>query len=145
MIYGVNYYILIQREAYPSGFFIVLVVKGDDKDCVGVPSINSVRQKKVILTIKATITKEEYFLVLAVTICCMVGFCLVYIIAIVITKIRNGRKLQNEMLDNQNTDDKQSPSVVEEVTRCQIKVVYYYVERNVCLFCCRSAQLNGHR
>ena len=52
--------ITVPKQEYPLGFFVVLVVKGDDTDCYGAPSMIPVRNKRINLAINASITKRDY-------------------------------------------------------------------------------------
>ncbi|XP_054001522.1 SID1 transmembrane family member 2-like isoform X1 [Hylaeus anthracinus] len=100
------------------GFFVVLVVKGDDTDCYGSPSTIDLRNKKVALTINASITKHDYIVAISIVISVIFTFCLIYVVGIVLFNIKEGRKIQQELLDNQICQDlnepMQSPSTIEE-------------------------------
>ncbi|XP_076239058.1 SID1 transmembrane family member 1 [Calliopsis andreniformis] len=110
--------ITVPKEEYPLGFFIVLVVKSDDTDCAGIPSITSTRNKKVVLSVNASITKQDYIIASAIIVTVTFSFCLVYVISVVVSRIKLGRKLNQDLLNNQeseNTDEPiQSPSTIEE-------------------------------
>ncbi|XP_017888453.1 SID1 transmembrane family member 1-like [Ceratina calcarata] len=115
--------ITVPKEAYPLGFFVILVVKGDDTDCSGVPSMISARNKKVTLTINTSITKKDCLIASGIAIVIIVTFCFAYIISIVLYKIKQDRKLKQELLDqeSQQIDDPiASPSTIEETGTNQI-------------------------
>lgn len=76
------------------------------------------RNKRVTLTVNASITKHDYIVASGIVISVTFSFCLVYIISIVVFKIRSGRKLNEELLNNEvcdNVEPIQSPSTIEEV------------------------------
>ncbi|KAK3907859.1 SID1 transmembrane family member 1 [Frankliniella fusca] len=53
--------ISLTRDLFPEGFYIVLVVKGDDYDCTGqISKTVSVRSKKVTLSFQSSISYMEY-------------------------------------------------------------------------------------
>lgn len=103
---------------YPLGFFVVLVVKGDDTDCDGQTSAISSRNKKVTLTIHASITKEDYIIASTIVILVIFTFCVAFIVSVIIFKIREGRKIEQDLLrrESEQLDEPiPSPSTIEEV------------------------------
>lgn len=110
-----------QREAYPRGFFVVLVVKGDDVDCGDiVEGVNPSRRKFVNLLVKSSISKEDFITASVTAFSVGFAFCAFYIIGVVVHNVRKGRKLREQLLSDQQeiTDEPvylQSPSIVEEV------------------------------
>lgn len=111
---------LFQREAYPLGFFVVLVVKGDDTDCNGLSSSNPLRTKNVTLIVNPTITKRDYVVASASAAAIILGFCISYITAVIVFSIRESKKLATQEPINEQSQDVnehvQSPSMVGEVT-----------------------------
>ncbi|XP_015588840.1 SID1 transmembrane family member 1-like [Cephus cinctus] len=109
--------ITVPKDAYPSGFFVVLVVKGDDTDCTGVTSLFTSRHKNVTLTIKPSITKKDYIVASSIVLSMFMGFCIFYIIGIAVFQIREGRKLREQLLSEHDDQDGNehiySPSVTE--------------------------------
>lgn len=109
---------LFQREAYPSGFFVVLVVKGEDTDCNGLSSSNPIRTKNVTLIVNPTITKRDYIVASVSAVAIVLGFCIIYITVVIVFSIRESKKLatQDPINDQDFNEHIPSPSVVEEVT-----------------------------
>ncbi|XP_043262716.1 SID1 transmembrane family member 1-like [Colletes gigas] len=110
--------ITVPREAYPMGFFVVLVVKGDDTDCYGSPNTVSVRNKNVSITVNPGVTKRDYVIASSVVISLIFGFCIVYVMGITFSVIKEGKKIHQELLDNQiceNNDPMQTPFTIEEI------------------------------
>ncbi|XP_043279627.1 SID1 transmembrane family member 1-like isoform X2 [Venturia canescens] len=110
--------ITISRDAYPEGFFVVLVVKGDDTDCngtVGDPN----RRKTVHLLIKRSISKEDFITASALALSIGVGFCTIYIFGVVMHRVRKGRELRERLLsdleESEQPEHLPSPSTVDEV------------------------------
>ncbi|KAL0130708.1 hypothetical protein PUN28_002379 [Cardiocondyla obscurior] len=114
--------ITVPREAYPLGFFVVLVVKGDDSDCNGLAGSNPLRTKNVTLIVTPTITKRDYVVASISAAAIVLGFCVSYITAVIVLNIRERKKLaMQEMLDEQSQNDNEnvagiapSPSMVGE-------------------------------
>ncbi|XP_076686693.1 SID1 transmembrane family member 1 [Andrena cerasifolii] len=109
--------ITVPREAYPRGFFVVLVVKGDDTDCYGSPSIILLRNKRVTLTINASINQHDYIVASATAISVIFTFCIVYVVGVTVSKIKLGRRINQEILNNENCENFEplpSPSTIEE-------------------------------
>ncbi|CAL7951792.1 unnamed protein product [Xylocopa violacea] len=109
--------ITVPKEAYPLGFFMVLVVKGDDTDCYGAPSMIPLRNKKVTLTINASITKQDYIIASTIAVSVILGFCIIYVISVVIFKIKEGRKVKQQLLEQESErvdEPIPSPSTIEE-------------------------------
>ncbi|KZC10355.1 SID1 transmembrane family member 1 [Dufourea novaeangliae] len=111
--------ITVPKEAYPRGFFVVLVVKGDDTDCFGSPHMISLRNKNVTLIVNHSITKQDYLIASGVVVSVILSFCIIYIVGIVALKIKEGRKIGQELLNNQESgninEPIQSPSTIEEI------------------------------
>ncbi|KAF7404761.1 hypothetical protein HZH66_003667 [Vespula vulgaris] len=110
--------ITVSKEAYPFGFFIVLVVKGDDTDCNGVLSTRLLRSKNITLTVNASITKKDYVVASCAAAFVIIIFCACCVVAVIVGKIREGKKLREEMLtdrDNEISQNIQSPSTLEEI------------------------------
>lgn len=91
-----------QREEYPTGFFVVLVVKGDDRDCGGsqIPSYSG--NKTVSLSIEPSITKKDYIFASSIALSAVIGFCIFYIIGMIAVKIRDGRQLRAQLLTDED-------------------------------------------
>ncbi|XP_012263684.2 SID1 transmembrane family member 1-like [Athalia rosae] len=94
--------ITIPREAYPNGFFVVLVMKGDDSDCSGSITPGYPGNKTVTLSIQPSITRRDYIFASSVVLSVMIGFCLFYTIGVVALRIRDGRKLREQLLSDQD-------------------------------------------
>lgn len=111
---------LFQREAYPLGFFVVLVVKGEDTDCNGLSSSDPLRVKNVTLIVNPTITKRDYVVASASAAAIVLGFCVSYMMAVIVFNIRESKRLAaREPINEQSQDVNEhipSPSMVEEVT-----------------------------
>ncbi|OAD57806.1 SID1 transmembrane family member 1 [Eufriesea mexicana] len=109
--------ILVPREKYPLGFFVVLTVKTDDTDCYGVPFMNPLRVKHVILTIKASITKRDYIIASGLVVLVIFSFCVIYAVSIVVSKIKEGREIKQLLYDQSEHIDAPIPSssTVEEI------------------------------
>lgn len=117
--YSTELIYLLQRDAYPSGFFVVLVVKGEDTDCNGMSgSSNPLRMKNVTLIINPTITKRDYIVASAAVGTIALCFCIFYITAVVMFNIRKSRNFIQEPMNEQNqdiTDQMPSPSTGEVI------------------------------
>lgn len=102
---------------------MILVVKGDDTDCAGVPSMMSMRNKQVTLTIKTSITKRDCLIASGIAISIIFTFCFAYVISIILYKVREGRRIKEELLnqESQQMDESiASPSTLEETIPNQI-------------------------
>ncbi|KAH0946843.1 hypothetical protein HN011_008569 [Eciton burchellii] len=107
--------ITVPREAYPLGFFVVLVVKEDDADCNGLSDSNPLRIKNVTLVISPTVTKRDYIIASTLAGGIVLFFCISYITVVIISKIRKRRK--QEPINEQTSDvNVASPSVIEEAS-----------------------------
>ncbi|KAG5327516.1 SIDT1 protein, partial [Pseudoatta argentina] len=108
--------ITVPREAYPLGFFVVLVVKGEDTDCNGLSSSNPLRTKNVTLIVNPTITKRDYVVASVSAAAMVLGFCIIYITAVIVFSIRESKKLATQELINEQDFNEHipSPSMVEE-------------------------------
>ncbi|XP_011702065.1 PREDICTED: SID1 transmembrane family member 1-like isoform X2 [Wasmannia auropunctata] len=110
--------ITVPREAYPLGFFVVLVVKGEDTDCNGLSSSNPLRTKNVTLIVSPTITKRDYVVASALAAAIVLGFCVCYITAEIVFSIRESKRLATQEPINEQSQDVNehmpSPSMVEE-------------------------------
>ncbi|CAL1681359.1 unnamed protein product [Lasius platythorax] len=111
--------ITVPREAYPSGFFVVLVVKGEDTDCNGISGSNPLRTKNVTLIISPTITKRDYIIASGSAGAIALCFCIFYITAVVVFNIRKSREYaKQEPINEENqdiADHVPSPSMTGEV------------------------------
>ncbi|TGZ57665.1 SID1 transmembrane family member 1-like isoform X2 [Temnothorax curvispinosus] len=97
--------ITVPREAYPLGFFVVLVVKGEDTDCNGLSSSNPLRTKNVTLIVNPTITKRDYVVASASAAAIVLGFCISYIMAVIVFNIRETKKLATQEPINEQSQD----------------------------------------
>ncbi|XP_071555084.1 SID1 transmembrane family member 1 isoform X1 [Temnothorax nylanderi] len=97
--------IAVPREAYPLGFFVVLVVKGEDTDCNGLSSSNPLRTKNVTLIVNPTITKRDYVVASASAAAIVLGFCVCYIMAVIVFNIRETKKLATQEPINEQSQD----------------------------------------
>lgn len=103
------------------GFFVVLVVKGDDTDCNGLLGSNLLRTKNVTLIIKPTITKHDYIIASGSVVAVALLFFLTYVTAVIVFNIREGKKLERQELLNEQEQSNidayaPSPSITGEVT-----------------------------
>lgn len=96
---------MFQREAYPLGFFVVLVVKGEDTDCSGLSSSDPLRTKNVTLIVNPTVTKRDYVVASASAAAIVLGFCISYITAVIIFNIRESKKLAAQEPINDRSQD----------------------------------------
>lgn len=109
---------MLQREAYPSGFFVVLVVKGEDTECNGISESNPLRTKNVTLIINPTINKQDYIVATGSAGAIALCFCIFYIMAVIMFNIKKSRELMQEPINEQNQDINDympSPSMTREV------------------------------
>ncbi|XP_033223305.1 SID1 transmembrane family member 1-like [Belonocnema kinseyi] len=111
--------ITVPNEEYPNGFFIVLVVKGDDKDCTGLPGLITPRKKIVSLTVTPSISQVDYIIASLIAMSIGIAFCIAYIAGAILYKIKEGRILRAEqLLDDQHEDVVNqylaSPPIIEE-------------------------------
>lgn len=116
---------LFQREAYPLGFFVALVVKEDDTDCNGSSISNPLRTKNVTLVINPTITKRDYIIASVSAAGIILFFCIFYVTVVIIFKIREGRTCEEPINDQSQDVNAPSPSMVGEVSRANILAVMY--------------------
>ncbi|XP_046592495.1 SID1 transmembrane family member 1 isoform X1 [Neodiprion lecontei] len=111
--------ITIPRERYPRGFFVVLVVKGDDSDCKGNQVQSHPGTKKVSLSIEPSITKQDYIFASSIVVSVLIGFCIFYIIGVIAFRIREGRILREQLLSDQDeaerTHSTEGPSSMGEL------------------------------
>ncbi|XP_012233210.1 SID1 transmembrane family member 1 [Linepithema humile] len=109
--------ITVPKEAYPLGFFVILVVKEDDTDCSGVPGNNLLRTKNVTLIINPTITKWDYIVASGSAAAIIIAFCISYIVTVIIFNIREGRRFEQEVInDSQDINEyAPSPSTIGEI------------------------------
>lgn len=81
------------------------------------PGSNPLRTKNITLTVNPTITKWDYIVASASAAAITIGFCISYVVTIIIFNIREGRKLAQEPMNEESQDiNEQSPSTVGEVT-----------------------------
>ncbi|CAK9831549.1 SID1 transmembrane family member 1 [Anthophora retusa] len=97
--------IIVPKEFYPLGFFVVLVVKSDDTDCYGARSMISPRKKTLTLTINASITKQDYIIASAIALTFMFIFCTIYVISVLVYKIKEGKKMKQEFLYQEHIEE----------------------------------------
>ena len=100
------------------GFFVVLVVKSDDTDCYGAPSMIPLRNKQVYLTINPSITKHDYVVASGVVVSVIFTFCIAYVVSVVMLKIKKEKKIKQELLDQESEqidESVPSPSTIQEV------------------------------
>lgn len=89
----------LQKKAYPKGFFIVLVVKADDYDCIGNPmSVLDFkdRSKSVTISISHSISANDYLIASFSALSIIFRFCFIYIIGTLCYKIRRDRQLREQ-------------------------------------------------
>ncbi|KAK9297183.1 hypothetical protein QLX08_009048 [Tetragonisca angustula] len=109
--------ITVPKQQYPLGFFVVLVVKSDDTDCYGAPSMIPLRNKQVYLTINPSITKHDYVVASGVVVSVIFTFCIAYVVSVVMLKIKKEKKIKQELLDQESEqidESVPSPSTIQE-------------------------------
>lgn len=75
----------LQKTAFPLGFYVVFVVKGDDWDCSGYfETVTIARNKSVNFSIERGITYNSYVIS---TISVVIVFALFYIFSIVVSVV----------------------------------------------------------
>lgn len=75
----------LQKTAFPSGFYVVFVVKGDDWDCSGYyETVTFARNKSVKFSIEHSITYHNYVIS---TVGALIVFVLFYVFSIVISVV----------------------------------------------------------
>lgn len=105
---------------------MVLVVKSDDTDCYGTPTMIPSRNKQVILTINASITKRDYIIASGIVVCVIFSFCITYVVSTVISKIKRDRQMKEEILNQESEHINEpipSPSTIEEVKQ---KLIFFF-------------------
>lgn len=116
--------ILLQKEDFPLGFFIVLVVKSDDYDCNNAKTPILPRNKNVSVFINATVTKDDYIIASSAAVSLVAGFCIIYLIGIIVYNVKEGKKLiaeTRERREEQEEDEERirehapSRSTIDEV------------------------------
>ncbi|XP_011306851.1 SID1 transmembrane family member 1-like [Fopius arisanus] len=108
--------ITIPRDAYPNGFFIVLVVKGEDTDCT-LEMGSSDRSKSVTISITPNITYKDGVKAATIALAIGLAFCISYVIGVLSHKVRIRRKLQQEAVLDVDVPDPEmlpSPSALED-------------------------------
>ncbi|KAH0549927.1 SID1 transmembrane family member 1-like [Cotesia glomerata] len=107
--------ITVPKEIYPSGFFVVLVLKGDDTDCTS--QTGSVLRSKIVkLSITPNITKREGIKSALIAFIIGIAFCSFYIIGVVTHNVRLRRRLRQQL-----TDELETPSRPEELLTPEIE------------------------
>ena len=75
----------LQKTAFPIGFYVVFVVKGDDWDCSGYyETVTVARNKSVKFSIEGSITYHNYVIS---TVSVVIVFALFYIFSIVVSVV----------------------------------------------------------
>ena len=75
----------LQKTAFPAGFYVVFVMKGDDWDCTGKrENIEKDRRKSFTFSISPSITYHKYIIA---TVGAFVVFILFYIFSIVVSVV----------------------------------------------------------
>ncbi|PNF38902.1 SID1 transmembrane family member 1 [Cryptotermes secundus] len=101
--------ITLTKTAFPLGFFVVFVVKGDDWDCSGYYETVTVgRNKSLKFSVERSIT---YFNYIISTVGTVVVFMLFYIFfgVVYVIKKRGRQVLDNDVLDDESIQSPQSP------------------------------------
>jgi hypothetical protein len=79
------FHISLQKAAFPLGFYVVFVVKGDDWDCSGYyETVTVARNKSVKFSIEPSITYNSYIIS---TVSAVVVFAVFYIFSVVISVV----------------------------------------------------------
>lgn len=80
--------------------------------------MNALRVKHVILTINASITKRDYIIASGVVVLVIFSFCVIYVVSIVVSKIKEGREIKQLLYEKSEHIDTPIPSssTVEEVS-----------------------------
>ncbi|XP_066148798.1 SID1 transmembrane family member 1-like isoform X2 [Euwallacea fornicatus] len=97
--------ITIPKYKFPYGFYIVFVAKADDYDCSKdiTPSVHGDRTKKLYLTIKPSITYDDYVFAVILTFCCIGGFYIVFGLFFLFLKRYNVPRQMQYAVDNDAT------------------------------------------
>ena len=95
-------------------------MKGDDKDCTGIPGLITPRKKIISLSITPSISQVDYIVASLIAMSIGVVFCILYIAGAVFYKIKEGRILRAEQLLDDEQEDVvnqylASPPIMEEV------------------------------
>ncbi|XP_069691138.1 SID1 transmembrane family member 1-like isoform X2 [Periplaneta americana] len=104
----------MSKAAFPQGFYLVFVVKGDDADCSGsYETVTAARNKSLRFSISPSITYHSY---IYSTVGALVVFTLFYIFSIVVSvvyfiKQRGQQLLDTGPLDDASFQSPQSPAV----------------------------------
>ncbi|KAL1501477.1 hypothetical protein ABEB36_006791 [Hypothenemus hampei] len=72
--------ITIPKYKFPNGFYVVFVVKADDYDCTRTltSSVQGARVKNVTVTIKPSISYNDYIYAMMLTLCIIGGFYILF-------------------------------------------------------------------
>nr|WJM99465.1 SID1 transmembrane family member 1-like protein [Ips calligraphus] len=72
--------ITIPKYKFPYGFYVVFVARADDYDCTRslTPSVPGDRLKQLTLTIKPSITYDDYIFAVMITLCAIGGFYVMF-------------------------------------------------------------------
>lgn len=98
----------MQKDVYPNGFFIVLVVNADDSDCSGKPDTIPQREKNVIVTVQNSVTKHDYIVASVSSLSIILGFCFIYIIGAITCKVRHSRLMREQSIQDELDRTQQS-------------------------------------
>ncbi|KAJ8668220.1 hypothetical protein QAD02_009883 [Eretmocerus hayati] len=102
--------ILVPKDAYPNGFFIVLVVNADDFDCSHKPFSLHDRVKEVTLTINNSVTRHDYVVACLSAMTLLVTFCVMYISGAIFCRVRRFRILREQTIQDELDRAQQSIS-----------------------------------
>lgn len=105
---------LLQKDIYPNGFFIVLVVNADDSECSGKEYTIPKRQKHVTVTIQNSVTKHDYIIASVTSLSIILGFCIIYITGAITCKVRHSRILREQSIQDELDRTQQSIASPEE-------------------------------
>jgi hypothetical protein len=79
------FYTCLQKTAFPLGFYVVFVVKGDDWDCSGsYETVTVARNKSVKFSLQPSITYRSYIIS---TVGAFLVFMLFYVFSIVVSVV----------------------------------------------------------
>lgn len=95
--------ITLTKTAFPIGFYVVFVVKGDDWDCSGYyETVTVARNKSVKFSIEGSITYHNYVIS---TVSVVIVFALFYIFSIVVSVVYLIKRRGQQLLDSDPFDD----------------------------------------
>ncbi|XP_066991155.2 SID1 transmembrane family member 1 [Anabrus simplex] len=105
--------ITLRRDVFPSGFYVVFVLKGDDYDCSGTyePPTKRERRKEITFSINGGITYQDYIIATVGTLALFTVFYIFSFVMMVIYYIRRRRLLSEQSFFDDESCNTPSSSV----------------------------------